>query len=342
MATRDRIFPGSLVEVLQANALALIIITSLVFYCWFNYWMGELRVDYFIFSIGVLAVYYFHPQTRIYFLLALPIFLKLMIYDSLRYVPFEWLTPIRVEEPYVLDKMLFGIEVNGTVVLFHEYFLRFAHPILDVVVSGFYLLHEPMMFIYLFLFWKLKSVGYAGRFSVAFVLMNLISFATYMLYPAAAPWYVEQYGFAQPLGPVFGDAAGMGNMDALLGVSYTTNLYARLPVVFGAIPSMHIGFVIMGWFYSLRVNRKLAWVAGIYTFIIGFGALYLQHHYLIDLVIGVLYALLAYFIVEKGFRNQVERAYQSLFYFAGRYGGWTLLGSPHRVIRAAGQATQSS
>ena len=45
--------------------------------------------------------------------------------------------------------------------------------------------------------------------AAAFLVMNIFADLTYVLYPAAAPWYVAKVGFVQPLGPIPGDPAGL-------------------------------------------------------------------------------------------------------------------------------------
>jgi membrane-associated phospholipid phosphatase len=62
---------------------------------------------------------------------------------------------------------------------------------------------------------------------------------------------------------------------------------------------MHAGFSTMAWLYAFQVNRKFAAILGVYVFSMAFSALYLQHHYFIDVVWGMFYAVAAWYCVEK-------------------------------------------
>lgn len=301
-----------------------IILAFTCLFLWFHNAMGELKLLHFAYTGAILTLFYLHKQSRIFIILALPIILKEMIFDSLRYVPFDWLTPIRVIEPYAIDKFLFGININGVVVLFHEYLLNFTHPALDFFFGAIYHLLAPIMFIYVLIFWKWKSTDLASRFSCAFLLMNLFAFATYLLYPAAAPWYINQYGFVQPISPIIGNAAGLANFDQIIGTNFSNNMYSANPVVFGAIPSMHVGFTVLAWFYSFHVNKKICLLAGLFALLSAIAALYLQHHYMIDVVLGALYALVAYILIEKFLLQFIQKGYQNLLRLAMKYGGRTL------------------
>ncbi len=241
-----------------------------------------------------------------------------LFFDFFRHIPFEWLLPIRVRELYLWDLQLFGLQVGGEIMLFHEWILQqFYHPIADFFCGVVYFLHIPMVLILTLLFWRYRSASLAQRFTTAFLLLNLMAFATYYFYPAAAPWFVEKYGFIQPLFPVPGDAAGLKRFDDLLGLSVFADGYHISPVTFGAVPSMHAGYATLGWIYSLYFNRKLALVMGFYVLAMWFSAMYLQHHYLLDAVIGSLYAVVAWLVADKVFQTPIQNLHSKLFRFFG-------------------------
>ncbi len=130
-----------------------------------------------------------------------------------------------------------------------------------------------------------------------FLLLNLAGFATWVLFPAAPPWYVEQYG----LGPVVLDApssaAGLLRLDDVLGLSLVHDYYAQSVNVFGAMPSVHVAVPTliacvmagMGWRWYLP--------ALVFLGLMAFGAVYFQHHYVIDVLAGLSYGLASYGVV---------------------------------------------
>ena len=64
------------------------------------------------------------------------------------------------------------------------------------------------------------------------------------------------------------------------------NFYKRSANVFGAMPSLHVAYP-MSTFLALRGMGK-RWTVPVLVFslVVGFAAVYLQHHYLIDVIAG--------------------------------------------------------
>jgi membrane-associated phospholipid phosphatase len=125
--------------------------------------------------------------------------------------------------------------------------------------------------------------------------MNLAGSLTYYVYPAAPPWYAQQYGF----GPVHYDAraniAGAARFDELLGIPYFAVLYSRSADVFGAIPSLHVAYPLLAFLFGREL--RLWWLdaaTGVLFLLVCFGAVYFQHHYVVDVLVGAAYALAAY------------------------------------------------
>lgn len=281
-----------------------------VLYCFFHYYMGGFMLCHVFFAGLVICLYLAHPALRFLVLLASPLLLKEALFDSMRYIPFHWLQPIHIEEPYQIDRSLFGVVHQGVLMPFNEFLLSYANGFLDLFFGVTYHLLEPVAYLTLILLWRFQSASAAWRYATAFLLMNLFAFATYAFYPAAAPWYVQKYGFAAPLGTIFGDPAGLARFDTILGVHLSANIYNASPFVFGAIPSMHAGITMMGFLFFLRMKRTWSVGMGLYVFFMWVGALYLQHHYVVDVLLGILYAIVAYLIVEKFLGAPVDRGHQ--------------------------------
>lgn len=299
-------------EMLKKYKGLLICLLALAVFLELNLWTGKIRPMHFLFVGAILALYFATPRTRIYIVLAIPMLLKEMLFDSLRYVPFHWLTPIHVGEPYHWDQLLFSFSWGGSTLLPHQFLPLLGGAALDLFTAVIYHLLDPMMFILLLVFWTVRSADLAARFSSAYLLMNLFAFATYILYPAAPPWYVSGHGFIQPLAPIAGSAAGLVQFDHLLGFDISQKFYSASPVVFGAIPSMHAGFTTLGCLYGFKVNKKLGIALGCYGLAMCFAAIYSQHHYAVDLVIGILYALSTYWLLEGFLLLPVRKMYGKL------------------------------
>ena len=266
-----------------------------------------------LYIVFIFAAYFLSPLSRKLILIAFPMAVYCLMYDFFQYIPFAKLLPIRVSEPFYIDLRWFGLNIHGHLLHFHEYVFQYFHsPFLDVYCGFIYMLHVPMVIFLILLFWRYSSDELAARFVFAFWVMNLMAFATYYFYPSAAPWFVEKYGFWQPLSPVPGDPAGLARFDQILGLNLFTQNYQITPVPFGAIPSMHAGFSTLGFLYSLQFNRKLPIILGIYCVSMWFSALYLQHHYMIDIFLGIFYAFLAFMFVEKVLKKSFLHVFRFL------------------------------
>jgi membrane-associated phospholipid phosphatase len=55
--------------------------------------------------------------------------------------------------------------------------------------------------------------------------------------------------------------------------------------VFGAIPSLHVVYPMLALLYGFRLPR-FRLVAGAYLFLVCLSAVYLNHHYILDILIG--------------------------------------------------------
>jgi inositol phosphorylceramide synthase catalytic subunit len=175
-----------------------------------------------------------------------------------------------------------------------------THAVLDFICGFSYAAYLYEVFALALLFFFRKHPRF-GVMCWAFFLVNAMGVVTYMLYPAAPPWYVMKYGpgpadLSAPPSP-----AGTSRFDALLGIRYFANFYARNPNVFGAMPSLHAAYPVLVVWQAWGLGR--AWRVGTIAFaaLVAFSAIYLQHHYILDVVAGVVAALAACSVVEYAF-----------------------------------------
>jgi membrane-associated phospholipid phosphatase len=62
-------------------------------------------------------------------------------------------------------------------------------------------------------------------------------------------------------------------------------------------PSMHCSYPMILLLFALELRRLPAIVAlALFQLLMGFSAIYLQHHYVSDVLVGMLYAALGYFV----------------------------------------------
>ena len=138
----------------------------------------------------------------------------------------------------------------------------------------------------------------ALRFIWVFVATNFIGFALYYIYPAAPPWYVSDHGFVIDLS-VRANAAGALRFDQIVGLPLMAGFYGKSADVFGAIPSLHVAYPFLAACYGFSL-KKFRWVAVPYWLLVCFSAVYLNHHYVIDMIVGIgvcLFAMAAFRLV---------------------------------------------
>jgi PAP2 superfamily. len=278
-------------------------------YCGAHFLLGHLKTINVLYAATLLALYFLSLPTRVFMVLAIPILAQNVLYDSLRYIPFDWIKPVLIGPLYSFDKLLFGVSHAGSKWLLNDYVLLYSHHFLDISSGFIYHSLDPFIFVMLGIFWRLKSLDLAQRYSTAFLVMNLFAFATYVLSPAAAPWYVAKYGFAQPFSEISGFAAGLTKFDQLTGVRLSSQIYGMNPFPFGALPSMHAGFTLLAWLYTFYLSRRWVLGIGLYCLLMAAAAIYLQHHYVVDLLAGGAYAGLAFALVEKPLLAPTRRAW---------------------------------
>ncbi|HKA88041.1 MAG TPA: phosphatase PAP2 family protein [Haliangiales bacterium] len=125
------------------------------------------------------------------------------------------------------------------------------------------------------------------RLCVAFAATIAAGIVIYLIVPAAPPWYVAAHG-PGPADPATAlpNAAGAARVDALLGVTYFARLYSRNPNVFAAMPSLHVAFPLLT-VWTLGATRTAFRIATIaFTLLMAFAAVYLDHHWVADVVVG--------------------------------------------------------
>src|SRR5882724_5367911 len=84
-----------------------------------------------------------------------------------------------------------------------------------------------------------------STFALCFLLVNVLGFITYFVYPVAPPWYVSGYGFGPARMDVHSAAAAASRFDQLLGTHFFDQIYGRGIDVYGAYPSLHVAYPLL-------------------------------------------------------------------------------------------------
>lgn len=184
-------------------------------------------------------------------------------------------------------------------------------PSLDVFTWLSYgVIHFISPFFAAFWLWLFAAPGVVSIFAWSFGIQNCMGILTHLIFPTAAPWYGDQYGYPLPPGnySMPGSAAGLVRVDAVLHTHIYQNAFKASPLVFGAFPSLHGAFSCCCFFFVARYSRKGAFILGFYVLWQWFSTMYLRHHWRIDLLGGLIYAALGVSIFYRSLAR-IDRAY---------------------------------
>ncbi|HXD76293.1 MAG TPA: phosphatase PAP2 family protein [Puia sp.] len=253
-----------------------------ILYLLVSAWLIGYNGDQLVLALLFNILFYLSGATR-RFILGFTVFIVFwVLFDSMKAFPNYRYNTVQIEGIYRLEKSWFG--VHGQTL--NEYWLAHRRTFLDVLSGIFYLCWIPLPLIFSgYLFYRDKEVFL--RYTLTFLLVNLIGFVIYYACPAAPPWYVQEYGFAfHPHTP--GNVAGLGRFDNYFHVAVFSGLYAKSSNVFAAMPSLHAAYPLTVLYYGLR--RRLGPVNILFGVImagIWFAAVYTGHHYLLDVLAGI-------------------------------------------------------
>lgn len=252
--------------------------------------------------ISFLAAY--NEKTDHFLSYFLPFLLTGIVYDSMRYYYWWGIEGnVHVSEPYLAEKALFGINVGDKVLTPNEYFQQTNFKILDFFCGFAYL---TFVFEYLgtgFALYFSRRLELLKVFGWCFFLVNVLGFATYYIYPAAPPWYVEHYGLGPAQMHIPSMPAGAARFDALFGTHFFNGMYSQSVDIYGAIPSLHVAYPLLVAWVALVVKR-LRIAAICFYVLMCFSAVYLNHHYIIDIILGTIFALVSLWIVKRYFAKK--------------------------------------
>lgn len=265
-----------------------------------------------LFLVGLINFFYFFSKTSRKFLIGFSIFIIYWVtFDYMKAMPNYMINDVHIAELYNIEKSFFGIALDGTMVTPNEYWLKHTNTALDIITGLFYLCWIPVPLGFAtYLFYKNRPHFF--YFSLTFLLVNFLGYIIYYIYPVAPPWYVQQYGFDFIVGTP-GNTAGLARFDTFFGVSIFKSLYEKSSNVFAAMPSLHSAYPVIVVYYGIK--NRLGWFNLFFITVmtgIWFSAVYTSHHYILDVLAGILcaisgIALFEWLLTLQGFKKGVNK-----------------------------------
>jgi hypothetical protein len=250
----------------------------------------------------ILALAYGNARTKRLYLAAYPVGMVALLYDMMRYVKNIGVSPERVHDCDLraLELGLFGFAggPNGERITPGDWF--YAH---HTTAADLYFAFPYGTFIFACLITGtllyFRDYPAMQRFCWIFFLMNMLGFVTYHVVPAAPPWYFHAHGCEISMTAMPSAGLRLEHVDQVLGISYFQGMYGRSSDLYGAIPSLHVAYPLLvlveGWKSFGKVGRGLAIV---YCVSMTIAAVYLDHHWIIDVLCGYVYFFAARALVR--------------------------------------------
>ena len=253
------------------------------------------RPEQFVLCSLMYAACVWSDRSRRFFRGMLPFVLFGIAFDCLKLIkPGLPGLDVQVSWPYLLDKALFGVGFGAARISLGEYFAIHHAPAIDFVCGLVYLLYVYLstgLALYLVLAGGATKERLVIRYGWTFFFVNIAAYVTYMMFPVAPPWYVACHGLGPADLGARPSAAALIRWDQLTGVSCFATLYARGSDVFGSVPSLHCAYPMITFLYGRELRQP--WLnAALLAFwaTVVFSAVYLQHHYVLDTLLGTAYA----------------------------------------------------
>jgi membrane-associated phospholipid phosphatase len=184
------------------------------------------------------------------------------------------------------------------------------------------MLHFALPLVTGYLLWVGRRAQYYD-YVASLILLAMSGFMTYLLIPAAPPWFAANEGLLDgPSGvPVISYLKPLAfeQLAEALGFDgryiYSFAFGGVNPNLVAAFPSLHVAFPFLAFLALRRAFGRIGWLAFAYTLIVSFSVVYTGDHWVVDLVAGAAYAYVAHYVVvhtPPDIKARAEDAWHSL------------------------------
>ena len=233
----------------------------------------------------------------------LPFFALLYAYDYSRGAADNLGRKVHVEDIYNLELSWFGRYFDGqtpSVWLQQNLYQAERIPWWEAVVALTYCSHFVAPWVIVGTLYVRDRKRWA-MFARRIIVISLAALITYVVVPAAPPWYAAKMGLGEPLVRI------VTRGWSILGLPIAGQLISLGQGVVNAvaaIPSLHAGMALtISMFFWPRVGPAMRAFFAVYVIAMVFSLVYGGEHYIIDALLGFLYAV----AVEIGCRMWERR-----------------------------------
>lgn len=210
----------------------------------------------------------------------IPFVFLILAYQGLRGTALAFGFPIHETEVINLERWLFG--TVPTVALQHFLHEPGVWRWYDGMALFFHLSHFALPFSFAIAL-RLYDRDAFVRFSTALIILSFLGFLTYIVYPLVPPWMASRNGTLEPIERVL--------WPAFLRYFPVTMLHFFNPNEMAAMPSLHAAWPTLVWLSTMRVFGRWGVPMVVWPLMVSFSLVYSGEHYVVDIVVGVLYAV---------------------------------------------------
>ena len=222
-------------------------------------------------------------------------------YELMRGYADKFGLPIHVAEFVQLDRLI-GLGTLPTTWLqglFHSGAAS-SPDVLATISVIFYFLHFPLPLAVGFLLWIHQRRVYYD-FVAALILLSMAAFVTYLLLPVAPPWWADKFGYASGILHLRDTGfQGLADFFHFGNYFYSYAAYSISSNDVAAFPSLHAAYPFLAFLFARHAFGRTGWLMLAYSACIWFAIVYLGEHWVADIIGGVIYASVAYFVVMHG------------------------------------------
>jgi membrane-associated phospholipid phosphatase len=218
-----------------------------------------------------------------------PLLALLVVYDYLRGAVSVADRQAHITPQLDADRWLGGGEVPTLWLQRHLYDVGHVHWY-DVGIWCVYLSHFFVVWVVAAVLWKVAHDRFRA-YAAAVVTLTLMAFLTYWLYPAQPPWLAGELGEINTVHKI------VPTVWEHLGVRTAADLFETgngLVNLVAAMPSLHAAYPALLLLFFWRDGWRLRIPLALYTLAMGFTLVYGGEHYVVDILVGWLYAVVAY------------------------------------------------
>ena len=281
-------------------------LVTLPFMAWPLYCLSraELRWELAVLFVLVPVLATTSAATRKLLLGIYPLGLVGLFYDGMRFFKNVGQSRLHDCDLRDLELSLFGFTSEGARITIQDWVQAHHNLTLDMICAvpyGTFIFASIAFAAFLYA----KDYPALQRYAWTFLVLNVAGFVTHRLYPAAPPWYFHSHGCTVDLACRASEGPNLARVDAAIGFGYFAGFYARSKDVFGAMPSLHVTYPLLILLEGWRNFRAPLRVASVMFFVsMLFAAVYLDHHWVLDVIAGLAYCLVAHFGLRLLFARQ--------------------------------------